>query len=330
MEAEGIKFGLGGIASELKDRLLTVPVYQRSYAWRRDEVSEFWTDLRGAISDSNAEYFLGTLVITGQAVPPRDAIIDGQQRLATASILLAAIRDEFLARGDAIRGTIVQNDYLATSDLASAAEISRLNLNSDDTQFFERRIVNSNDQPAPSRPSHELMLDAHTYLQEQVGKVADDAGPDWASRLTNWVEFLRDRVRVIVLEVSSDSDAFLIFETLNDRGADLTIADLLKNYLFGHSATKLDAVRDGWMMVLGALEIPAENSIFTTFLRHYWSSIHGAVRERELYKSIKQHVVTEAQVLDFITNLQQAADLYSALLSDSHEYWPYSPTCSSA
>jgi len=128
-------------------------------------------------------------------------------------------------------------------------------------------------------------------------------------------------VRVIVLEVSSDSDAFLIFETLNDRGADLTIADLLKNYLFGHSETRLDAVRDGWMMVLGALEIPAENSVFTTFLRHYWSSIYGAVRERDLYKSIKQHVATEAQVMDFITNLQQAAELYSALLSDSHEYW---------
>jgi hypothetical protein len=132
---------------------------------------------------------------------------------------------------------------------------------------------------------------------------------------------LKDNVKVIVLEVPSDSDAYLIFETLNDRGADLTIADLLKNYLFGHAGQNLDAVRDGWMAVLGSLEIPAENSVFTTFLRHYWSSVRGAVRERELYKSIKQYVVTEPQVLDFIAELQAAAELYSALLSDTHDYW---------
>ncbi|MDZ4179658.1 MAG: DUF262 domain-containing protein [Coriobacteriia bacterium] len=321
MESGGIQFGLGGIAGELKGRLLAVPVYQRSYAWSQDQVQEYWTDLRGAFSDNNTEYFLGTLVITKQADPPRDGIIDGQQRLATSSILLAAIRDEYKSRGDDVRAGIIQKEYLATSDLASAAEVARLSLNSEDLQFFQRRIVDSADAPAPSRQSHERILDAHTYFRVQVAKVADDAGPDWVKRLTDWVEFLKDNVKVIVLEVPSDSDAYLIFETLNDRGADLTIADLLKNYLFGHAGPNLDAVRDGWMMVLGALEIPAENSVFTTFLRHYWSSMRGAVRERELYKSIKQHVATEAQVLDFISNLQVAAELYSALLSDSHDYW---------
>lgn len=322
MESEGIQFGLRGIASELKDRLLAVPVYQRSYAWGPDEVQDFWTDLRSAFSEKNPEYFLGTLVITTRAIPPRDGIIDGQQRLATASIVLAAIRDEFRVRGDETRAAIVQRDYLATYDLASATEISRLSLNSADLQFFERRIVNSTPDPEPSRPSHELILDAFVYLREQVAKVADDAGPEWSARLTQWVEFLKSNVKVIILEVPSDSDAYLIFETLNDRGADLTIADLLKNYLFGHAGdSNLNAVRDGWMMVLGSLEIPAENATFTTFLRHYWSSVRGAVRERDLYKSIKQYVATEAQVLDFIGSLQAAAELYSALLNDGHDYW---------
>ena len=321
MESGGIQFGLGGIAGQLKERLLAVPIYQRSYAWTIDQVRDFWTDLRGTFTESNPEYFLGTLVVTKQADPPRDGIIDGQQRLATASILLAAIRDEYVSRGDVVRGAIVQKDYLATSDLTTAAEVARLSLSSEDLQFFQRRIVDAQPDPAPSRPSHNLILGAYSYLKEQVAKVADDAGPDWTTRLTNWVAFLRDSVKVIVLQVPSDSDAYLIFETLNDRGADLTIADLLKNYLFGHAGPNLDAVRDGWMMVLGSLEIPAENSIFTTFLRHYWSSVHGAVRERELYKSVKQHVANDVQVLGFITDLQSAAELYSALFSDSSDYW---------
>ena len=76
MESQGIQFGLRGIANELKDRVLAVPVYQRSYAWTSDEVEEFWSDLRGAFSENDPEYFLGTLVITSKAVRPRDGIID--------------------------------------------------------------------------------------------------------------------------------------------------------------------------------------------------------------------------------------------------------------
>jgi hypothetical protein len=316
-----MRFDLRGIGATLKDRLLAVPVYQRSYAWTSDKVAEYWGDLRGAFSDATPEYFLGTLVLTRQASPPRDTIIDGQQRLATTSVLLAAIRDEFEERSDEKRASIVQQEYLSTSDLRTAAEISRLSLNSDDAHFFEERVVKHAASPAPSRTSHQLLLDAYAYLRNGIRQVASDAGPDWATRLTQWVGFLADSVKTIVLDVPSDADAFLIFETLNDRGADLTIADLLKNYLFGRSGAKLEAVRDGWMMVLGALEIPAENTLFTTFLRQYWSSVHGAVRERELYKRIKDDVATEAQVLQFVSQLQSAAGLYSALLSSAHEYW---------
>lgn len=321
METEHIQFSLQGIAGVLKDRLLAVPIYQRSYAWTGDEVAEYWDDLRMAFSDASAEYFLGTLVLTKQASPPRDTIIDGQQRLATTSVLLAAIRDEFADRADKTRADIVQQKYLSTSDLSSAGVISRLNLNSEDLQFFEALVVSQAGTPTPIRPSHKLLVDTYHRFRREVKKVADDAGPDWVPRLTQWVEFLRDRVKTIVLEVPSDADAFLIFETLNDRGADLTIADLLKNYLFGHAGSKLDAVRDTWMMVLGALEIPAETALFTGFLRHYWSSVRGATRERELYKSIKEHVTSEAQVLEFVTELHGAANLYSALLSSNHEYW---------
>lgn len=321
MEAGRIDFDLRGVGSELKERLLAVPIYQRSYAWTEEEIAEYWGDLRAAFSESMPEYFMGTIVLTRQGMPPRDTIIDGQQRLATTSILLAAIRDEYRKREDIKRADIVQNDYLATSDLASAEEISRLSLNSEDSYFFDQRIVGGNVAVDPTKPSHTLILGAYKYFREEIARVVEDAGSEWVARLTQWVEFVRLRLKAIVLEVPTEADAFLIFETLNDRGADLTIADLLKNYLFGHAGAKLDTVRDGWMLVLGALDISAETALFTTFLRHYWSSRHGAVRERDLYKRIKEHVVTEAQVVKFINDLQGSASLYAALLSSDHEHW---------
>src|SRR3990172_6019946 len=118
MEATRIEFDLRGVGSELKERLLAVPIYQRSYAWNSEEIGEYWSDLRSAFGESIPEHFLGTIVLTRQGRPPRDTIIDGQQRLATTAILLAALRDEFKVRGDSKRADIVQKEFLSTSDLA--------------------------------------------------------------------------------------------------------------------------------------------------------------------------------------------------------------------
>jgi hypothetical protein len=321
VDSKVIEFGLRGIASELKERFLGVPIFQRSYSWGKDEVTEYWNDLSAAFQDSGGEYFLGTIVLTYKD-ETTSTVIDGQQRLATTAILLAAIRDELLARGDSGRATAVQNAYLSQSDVVSGAIVPKLTLNSEDSNFFENRIIQNNATPGPSKPSHELIIAAYGFFRLQLKKVADDAGTAWAQRLGQWTVFLLTKARAAVMEVSSDADAFLIFETLNDRGADLTIADLLKNYVFGRAgAAKLDAVRDGWMQVLGALEITAENKLFTTFLRHYWSSLHGAVRERELYKSIKERVATATQVSDFIANLHDAAVIYAAILNSNNDYW---------
>lgn len=220
MTGTHIEFDLRGVASELKDRLIAVPIYQRSFAWTGEEIQEYWEDLYTAFSEAAPEYFLGTIVLTRQEAVSRDAVIDGQQRLATTSILLAAIRDEYRERDDPERATIVQGQYLSTSDLKSASEVARLTLNSDDAYFFERRIIHGTVEPEPTRGSHELILDAHAYFRDRIRKVADDAGSQWTDRLTQWVDFLRTRLKVIVLEVPTESDAFLIFETLNDRGAD--------------------------------------------------------------------------------------------------------------
>lgn len=252
-----IDFDLRGIGTELKERRLAVPIYQRSYAWKEEEVSEFFGDIHAAITGDTPEYFLGTVVLTHENVD-RSTVIDGQQRLATVAMFLAAIRDEFRGRGDDKRGASVQNDFLSSFDLDTAQEVSKLQLNSDDSAFFDARIIQGKSAPPPSKASHKLIIAAHAHLREAVKRLAADAGSAWEQRLSALVTFLRTKAKVMVLVVPTDVDAFRIFETLNDRGADLTIADLLKNYLFGRAGQKLDAVRDNWMQILGALEIAAE------------------------------------------------------------------------
>ena len=151
--------------------------------------------------------------------------------------------------------------------------------------------------------------------------MATQAAGGWQQRLLEFVAFVRKKVTLLVLEVATDADAYLIFETLNDRGADLTIADMLKNYLFGHAGTKLNTVPDGWMQVVGTLETAGARGLLTTFIRHYWSSVNGTVRERELYRSIKGGLSSSTKVAPFIGDLQTASLIYAALLSSGSEYW---------
>src|SRR5438874_1782414 len=83
-----------GIASVLMRHRMVVPLYQREYFWEEKEVLALFHDLGAAIEAGQPSYFLGTIVVT----PNEDGtleVVDGQQRLATVTILLAAIRDYF-------------------------------------------------------------------------------------------------------------------------------------------------------------------------------------------------------------------------------------------
>lgn len=317
-----IGFGLDAIGHVLADKALGVPIYQRSYSWTADEIDDLKNDLTTAFAQTDPEYFLGTIVLSAEGTASPLTIVDGQQRLATTTMLLAAIRDEYRDRGDDNRAAIVQRDFIAKPTLASGVDVPQLRLNSEDDLFFQNLVVNpTTSPPVPDRGSHRLMAAAYESLREFIKAAADNVGAEWEKRLLTWVDFIKSALLAIVVVVPTESDAFLIFETLNDRGADLTIADLLKNYLFGRAGAQLDQVRDRWVASLGALEISAENATFVTFLRHYWSSKYGATRERELYKDIKKHVVTDGQAVDFADELQKAARLYAALLNTDHEFW---------
>jgi len=275
-----------------------------------------------AFAQADPEYFLGTIVLSAEGTARRLTIVDGQQRLATTTMLLAAIRDEYRQRGDLTRADIVQRDFLSKPDLDSGTDVPQLRLNSEDDHFFQDLVVKPIDPgPTAERSSHRVIGSAYQSLRDFVAATSASVGAEWDKRLLGWVKFVDEALLGIVVVVPTESDAFLIFETLNDRGADLTIADLLKNYLFGRAGSQLDQVRDRWVASLGALEMTAETSTFVTFLRHYWSSKQGATRERDLYKSIKAGVVTEGQAVDFADGLQKAARLYAALLNPEHEFW---------
>jgi hypothetical protein len=319
-DTSSIRFQLPGIAELIETSELMVPLYQRSYAWNVDgdeQVREFWADLDRAFAN-RGEYFLGTVVLSADGEEGRRTIIDGQQRLATATLLLAAIRN-CLHDCSSGKAAIVERDYLAKETLASTGKDRRLLLNIDDDDYFEQIVsVGTLGTPDPKVPSQGRIRHAFAYLLDKTRLLSESGGE---KLLLDWVMFLKTRARVGVIEVPTEADAYIIFETLNDRGQDLTPADLLKNYLYGRAGTKIDNVRQSWARTLGALELTAADSKFMTYLRHHWSSIHGVTREKDLYGKIKKVVSAKSDVVGFAAQLADEAVMYAALANSGHDYW---------
>jgi hypothetical protein len=171
----GIDFDLDGIGHQLADRLLAVPEYQRSYSWGDTQIEDYCNDIAAAYKATPREYFLGTLVLSKEGNGDRDTVIDGQQRLATTTLLLAAIRDYLGDNGETTRGHNIHTRYIGSYDDVADRDEPRLALNVDDDDFFRDRVVNGG-TAAPSRESHDLILRAYDKLKAFVAGLAGNAG----------------------------------------------------------------------------------------------------------------------------------------------------------
>jgi len=310
---------LDGIGHTIKDRRLAVPIYQRSYAWEEKHVIDLYDDLLTALRKSEDEYFIGSVVIS--AGSDRDEVVDGQQRLATIAILISAIRDHFYSLDDHERANGIQAEYLSKRDRRTQEVIPNLQLNNNDNDFFYKKIILFNEEPVEAtRASHERIAEAYNIARKKIRAfVSTDSNP--TGTLLDICDYIDNHLKIIVVLVPNHANAFTIFETLNDRGLDLAISDLLKNFLLGQSDNRLEEVQENWAKMYTLLESTDNESLVVTFIRHYWSSIYGLTRERELYNRIKRRISSKQRAVDLSIELEKAARVYVALIDTSQSYW---------
>ena len=232
------------------------------------------------------------------------------------------MRDYYIAHDETDRANSINSEFLNKFSDDEGAHIPRLVLNAEDSEFFGQFVVPGAPEVPATRDSHELIKNANGLIRAFVDAEAAHAGSNWIAAFVEWRKFVESGLRVIYVKVPNESDAFMIFETLNDRGANLTLADLLKNYLFGKASSQangLESVRDKWLVALGALD--TNQDLFIAFLRHLWNSKSGATREPYLYKEMKKSITTATQAIAFATEVETSAALYAALLSSDDDYW---------
>ena len=284
-----IVFEHKGIGQALADSPLIVPINQRSYAWEEEHITDLFQDFTAAQSSDDPDYFLGTIVLTHSAPGPPE-VTDGQQRLATVSILLAAIRDYLHTHDNKGRATRINDTYLQTADLRTEEPTPHLTLNVEDRDFFVKRVLSmpeSNERgvPATKRSHHKLGAAAKLATKHVESILAPLREDDRVNRLIDWVDFLRLNAKVILVRVPDHINAYTMFETLNDRGLRIAQSDLLKNYFFGKAKDRLSYVQPQWATMTGAIESLGEDDLTVSYIRHMWITREGHTPAR----SFQQH-----------------------------------------
>lgn len=320
---ERIDSDLLGIGELLESKKLSVPSHQRPYAWEDQQVEDLFRDINDALNAKQGEYFLGTVVLT-EGDQGRKLVIDGQQRLVTCAILIAAMRDYFVSVGQEDRAKDIEQKYLFRRNIRSQEVEAHIHLIPEDREFFLNRIIANPKEPKrtvePANTAQKRLVQAASLAASFIKKKVD-LTQQKDDAILDYLEFIHDKSKVISVEVDSEANAYLIFEVLNDRGLDLSLIDLLKNYVFSFAAEKLAEVQSSWAAMVNAIADIGDEGQIKTFVRHAWVAKNGLTREKDLYAAIKKEVTTKSKAVDFAAELAKTAAIYAAVATPSHGMW---------
>ena len=209
------------------DYFFEIPFYQRPYAWTTEQVDELLDDLNDAMErDSEAPYFLGSVVLIKSDGNPKSDVVDGQQRLTTLTMLLCVIRELSCDRDRANR----LDKYVRESgdEFAGTEDRFRLRLRDQDREFFQNRVQEEgklenflHSDPASFSDSERRMFKNVKHLHKELA----NRGDEYRNNLAIYV--IRNCFLVVV-STSDEDSADRIFSVLNARGLDLSPTDKLK------------------------------------------------------------------------------------------------------
>ena len=305
-----------------------VPPYQRDYAWTQEEWEDLWNDVVELRGDPDSRHYMGALVV--QARGDREFfVIDGQQRLATISLLALAVIDKLRRMADEgadearnrERATELRNRFIGEKDPASLVESSRLRLNETDDPFYQDYLVQLRPplNPRGLPGSNALLWKCCRYFSKQIDELEVGAGDEGEEIAKILSETVARRLLFILITVDDELNAYTLFETLNARGLELTTTDLLKNYFFSkvRAGADIDSLKRRWQTLIATVT----QERFPDFLRHHLLCEHPKIRRQRLFKMVRNRVRTPEETFGFLTALEGRAELFAALTDVNHGYW---------
>ncbi len=276
-----------------------IPVYQRSYAWTEKQCDELWRDINRA-GRVGAVHFIGTVLYKAEeqhegAQSRQLALIDGQQRIATLTLLLASFRSYLTVHEGALSemdaGQLNERYLHAYDGIEDACKLILSRLDRD------TMIAVINEAPLPETPADRVLENLGFFKQKMA---EDDFDPQvfWAGM---------QKLMLIDAELGDEDHAQYVFDSMNSKGMPLTTADLVRNrFLIAENhedqtrlykeywlpiesmfdddkeATKLNNAIKGWLAVnLPGVHAHSRDEVYSVF-KHFIDEVYEGTTEEML------------------------------------------------
>ena len=305
-----------------------IPRFQRPYSWLRENISDYWTD---TIAESDGDYFIGSMVVY-KTSSDLYGVVDGQQRLTTITMMLCAVRNALKSEGfndlaDGVHRFIERPNIDNKLVYVLSTETSYPYFQEYIQKFGEATVeANPMEEEKNLKTSFEQVCE---YVKESVEVIKNDPTISEESkkeRVKNKLVEIRDRVlspKLIFVELEDEDDAYIIFETLNTRGKELNVSDLVKNYLtklLKPANVGVDTAKIQWERIVGTIEGSSADLRMDTFLHHYWLSQKDYVTMKKLFKKVKKEV-KKGSAQSFLNRLEKDAETYREINEPSAKKW---------
>lgn len=305
-----------------------IPRFQRPFSWEKDQITEFWEDLT---SEEETDYFIGSFVVY-KIDDDKFGIVDGQQRLTTITMILCALRNAFASEG--------------FEDLAKGIHelVERVNINFEQEYVLQSETsypylqdyiqkFGQPETPDAIKEEEKLLKAAYAIINSYVSEIITSVERDPSVSDENKKKVVREKLiqiraktlglKAIHITLDNEDDAYVIFETLNTRGKNLDISDLLKNHLvklIRPANVNVDLTKDKWGEVvkkIGSLE----NVKADEFLYHHWLSRYEKyVPKKRLFKSIRRQVKS-GNAKEYLDGLYKDAEIYATIIKPASVQW---------
>ena len=320
------------LGSFLGNGKLYIPEYQRGYSWEEMQLDDFWIDLVQIYEENTRdEHFLGQVVIHKNKEDSKRYIIDGQQRISTAIILLDILRTKFKEIADSKNNNDANDDAedINTRYIGRVSETKKeqyLSMGGVDKEFFIKYIqargpINYNDKKFEKKrlkPSNYNIFYASKFFEDKISKFITKKTPNEYIELNKLYQCLINQFILMTVETDDINEAYIIFESLNARGKALETADLLKNHILRKAHNDLSSATETWNTIIDNLD----NIDPTKFIRYYWNSTKKFAREKDLFKSLRKDISSQSDVNTLLSNLRSLSKVCAAILhpDDNKEF----------
>lgn len=290
-----------------------IPIYQRTYSWTLMQCQQLWDDIHRAAQDSTVSgHFVGSIVYIEKGLyqvtsVPHLLVIDGQQRLTTLSLLLAALGNTIEERqiDSDISRRRIYNYFLFNNEETGDLRYKLLLTQSDKETLI--KLIEGQELPTPASTR---IVENYRFFQEQLRKSS------------HHLDVIYEGIsKLIIVDISLDRDRDnpqLIFESLNSTGLDLSQADLIRNYVLMGLEPKeqADLYNKYWYPMEQSFGHTEYTSQFDRFMRDFLTVRTGRIPNiNDVYASFKSYVQSKStdSIADIVADIYQFSKYFVKL-----------------